>query len=63
MSDLAQNSEAVAAYTPISTAKIGGRIRLVGAAIAATLKSSLALLPLIVLVGGLGHLLMSWGRP
>lgn len=61
MSELAQKSEAIAAYTPISTATIGGRIKLVGAAAAATAKSSLALLPLILLVGGLGHLLMSWG--
>jgi hypothetical protein len=61
MSEIAQKSEAVAAYTPISTTKIPGRIKLVGAAIVATLKSSAALIPLILVVGGLGHLLMSWG--
>lgn len=61
MSELAQKSEAVAAYTPISTAKIGGRFKLLGAALVATSKSAVALIPLVLLVGGLGHLLMSWG--
>lgn len=62
MSELVEKSPAESAdYTPINTATMAGKAQILGAALGATLKGIPALLPLVLLVGGLGHLVMSWG--